>query len=247
LNETMTRRGGHYDRAFRQRSGWLIPLAIFVVTIGLSAFFLIFYLAPAPTSLIEERPSPTSRTELVRFVVGGLAFAVPANYLLYANARQGGGLQTVELYAKYPGFEGYSDEQAKTFAGSGAESPIVHIVIREDRFNLDEAERLRRIYLGYVVQGAQKPGPYGLTQYAFRDDSGYRDEDLFVGNVKDGPAVMRCMRLSEQDTHPNCLRDERLARGVVMSYRFKRAYLSDWQQIARGVNNLTRSFIARAK
>ncbi len=163
MNETTTRRGGHYDRGFRERSGWLIPLAIFVVTAGLSALFLIFYLGPAPTSLIEERPSPTSRTELVRFVVGGVAFAVPANYLLYANARQGGDLKTVELYAKYPGFEGYSNEQAQTFAGSGADLPIIHILIREDRFNLDEAERLQRIYLSYVVQGAPKQGPYGLT------------------------------------------------------------------------------------
>ncbi len=58
---------------------------------------------------------------------------------------------------------------------------------------------------------------------------------------------MRCVRLSTRDNNPNCLRDERLARSVAMSYRFRRAYLSDWPQIAQGVNRLVRSFIAPAK
>lgn len=246
MNETIIG-GGDYDRGLRERSGWLVPLAVLVVTAILSALFLIFYLAPAPSSLIEEHPSPTSLTNRVRLTVGRLALSVPANYLAYANARQGGDLAIVELYAKYPKFEGFSEGQSQAFAGSGANSPIIHILVHKDRFILDEAERLKRVYLGYVVQDGRNQGPYGLEQYAFGDDSGYRDEDLFVGQTKSGPVVMRCTRISRQVTNPNCLRDERIANGVALSYRFKRTYLPEWREIAQGVNGLIRSFEVPSK
>jgi hypothetical protein len=242
LNETAIRQGGHDNRTFREWSGWLIPVAVLAVTCALSAIFLVFYLAPTPTSLIEDHPSPTSRTDRVRLTVGGLALAIPANFLLYADARQGGERKLVELYAKFPEFEGFSEAQSQAFAGNSIDSPIIYIVIREDRFDLGEAERLRRIYLSYIVQDVQNQGPYGLTQYAFRDDSGYRNEDLFVGNGLDGPVVMRCVRFSRQVTNPSCLWELRLAKGVALSYRFKRAYLGDWQEIGAGVNKLVRSF-----
>lgn len=247
LNKTITRGGGPYDQALQERSGWLIPLAILVVIAILSAIFLLLYLGPAPTSLIEEHPSPTTLTDRVRLTIGGLALSVPANYLAYANARQGGEFNIVELYAKYPGFKGFSEGQSRAFASSGVESPIIHIVIRKDRFSLDETERLKRIYLGYVVPEAQSQGPFGLTQYAFREDSGYRDEDLLVGRTKDGLVVMRCARSGQQGANSNCFRDERFAKGVALSYRFRRAYLSDWPQIAEGVNGLVRSFVVSAK
>lgn len=243
----MTRGDGRYDRTLRERSGWLIPLAVFIVTAALSAFFLALYLAPPPTSLIEEHPSPTPRTDRVRLTVGGLALAIPANYLPYANAQQGGDRTLVELYTKYPGFQGFSELQSKTFAGNGVDSPIIYILIRKDGFNLDESERLQRIYMSYVEPGAQRPGPYGLTQYAFRDDSGYRNEDLFVGNTAHGPVVMRCVRFSAQVTNPSCVRDMPIANGVALSYRFKRTYLPDWRQLAQGVVGLIRSFIVPEK
>jgi len=243
----MTQRSGRYDRTLRERSGWLIPLAVFIVTAALSAFFLALYLAPTPTSLIEEHPSPTPRTDRVRLRIGGLTLAIPANYLPYANAQQGGDLKLVELYTKYPGFQGFSEPQSKAFAGSSVDSPIIYILIRKDRFNLDEAERLQRIYMSYVALGAQRPSSYGLMQYAFRDDSGYRNEDLFVGNTAHGPVVMRCVRFSTQVTNPSCVRDVALANGVVLSYRFKRAYLPEWRQLAQGVMGLVRSFILPEK
>ena len=86
---------------------------------------------------------------------------------------------------------------------------MVYILIREEQLNLNEAERLKRIYLNYVTDPAGKRGPFGLTQYTFRDDSGYRAEDLFVGERSDGPVVMRCWRFSQDVPSPSCLRDQR--------------------------------------
>ena len=47
------------DETIRKRSGWLIPLAVFLVTFALSALFLLIYLAPSAPSLFQEQVSPT--------------------------------------------------------------------------------------------------------------------------------------------------------------------------------------------
>ena len=231
----------------KQRSGWLIPLAVFVATAVLSALFLLFYLAPAPTSFIEEHQSPTSRTDPVHASVGGLSLEIPANYLLYASARQGGERRQVELFAKFPDFHGYSDWESQTFSGNAADSPIIYMLLRNAPFNLSEEDRLKRIYLGYVADPQGKPGPFGLTEFTFRDDSGYRREDLFVGQIKGRAVVMHCARFGPDDPSPSCLRDVRLSSAVALSYRFKRAHLASWQEISDGVGALIHSFLTDSK
>src|ERR1700722_7114527 len=144
-------RSNEFDDTVKQRSGWLIPIAVFVLTAALSALFLLFYLAPTPTSFIEQHPSPTSRNDPVYLSVSGHALTIPANYLLYSSARQGGPRQEIELFATIPDFRGYSDADSQAFAGNGADSPVIYMLIREDRFNIGEAALLQRVYLNYVA------------------------------------------------------------------------------------------------
>ena len=236
-----------YDDTIRQRSGWLIPVGVFAVTAILSAIVLLYYLAPTPASFIEEHPAPTSRTDPIELSVDGVALKVPANYVLYKSARQGGVRKDVALIGFYPEFRGYSDWDAQVFAQDAVDSPVIYILVREEPLNITEAERLARIYHNFVSDPAGKPGPFDLTEYSFRDDSGYRGQDLFVGGTADAPVVMRCDRFSQQVHSPYCLRDIRLKRGVAVSYRFKRALLGNWQQVATGVDHLIASFRARAK
>ncbi len=236
----MSQRGN--EDTVRQRSGWLIPAAVFIVTAALSALILLYYLVPRPTSFIDEAPSPTTRTDPIALSVAKLNLVIPANYILYASTRQGGPRKEVALATKLPGFGGYSDWYASTFADNSADSPVIYLLIREDQLNFTEADRLKRIYLSYVADPAGKPGPFGLTQYSFRDDSGYRNEDLYVGETAKGPVVLLCVRFGPQVTSPSCLRDLRLGHHVAMNYRFKRAHLAQWQDIANGVDTLIASF-----
>jgi hypothetical protein len=243
----MSRRGEELDETVKQRSGWLIPIAVFVVTAVLSAVILLLYLAPTPASFIEEHPSPTSRIDPITLSVNGLAFIIPANYIIYSSARQGGARKDISLFTTYPDFRGYSDWESSNFTSNAADSPVIYMLIREEDLDLTEADRLKRIFLAYVVDPAGKSGPYSLTGYAFRDDSGYRGQDLFVGQDARGPVVMQCDRFSQQDVSPSCLRDIRLKRGVAMTYRFKRAHLANWHEIADGIEDLTASFRAKKK
>jgi hypothetical protein len=236
-----------YDGPIRRRSGWLIPLAVFAVTSVLSIFVLLYYLFPAPASFIEEHPAPTARTDPTSLTVGAVRLAIPANYVLYRSAREGGMRNAVALFALLPDLRGYSDDSAQAFASNAADSRVVYLLIREEPIDLDESERLARIYLSFVSDPAGKPGPFGLTVYSFRNDSGYRGEDLFVGNTAGGTVVMRCVRFSAQVPSPSCLRDIRLKRNVALSYRFKRSHLDAWRDIASGVAALVQSFRVHAR
>ncbi|MBS0471802.1 MAG: hypothetical protein JSR60_12070 [Proteobacteria bacterium] len=230
------------DGTIRRRSGWLIPLGVFLVTAVLSAVVLLFYLAPSAPSFSTEQVSPTSRADLIALRVHGLKLWIPANYLQFESARQGGARKDLALFAMLPDMAGWSNWESSTFASNAPDSPIVYILIREDKLNLTEADRLARIYMAYVTDPKGRPGPYGLTQYNFREDSGYRREDLFVGQTPAGPVILRCVRLSPEVPSPSCLRDEPIAHAVSLSYRFKREHLSDWHAIADGVDRLIATF-----
>ncbi len=230
------------DETIRKRSGWLIPLVVLLVTVAMSLLFLALYLTPSASNLFEEQVSPTSRGDVVTLRVSGHAFHIPADYLEYESARQGGDRREIALFAIFPEMEGWSNWEAQTFTDNSAHSPIIEMRIRQDDLNLSESDRLERVYMGYVVDPRGTEGQYGLRQYVFRQDSGYHNEDLFVGKTSRGLLVMRCTRLGPDVASPNCVRDTPLARGISMFYRYKRVHLSKWREIDDGVHNLIASF-----
>jgi hypothetical protein len=146
------------------------------------------------------------------------------------------------MFALLPDLAGWSTSEASTFASNAADSPVVYLLIRDERLNLTKADRLSRIYLTYVTDGNGKPGPFGLTQYVFRDDTGYRNEDLFVGQTQAGPQLLRCVRFSPRAPSPSCLRDVPIAHNVALSYRFKRTYLAQWREISQAIGKLVMRF-----
>lgn len=236
------RRTADDDETIRKRSGWVIPLTVFIVTLGLSAIFLALYLAPSGPGLFGKQISPTSRSDIISLSVGGRPFRIPANYLLYADARQGGMQKETELFALLPGLTGWSNWNAEAFASNAADSKVVYLTIHLDRASMSEADKLSRVYLDYVLERQGQPGPFGLRQYRFREDTGYRNEDLFVGTSEKGPVVMRCVQASREVSSPSCLRESLIAPGVALSYRFKREQLPQWREIAAKVDKLMASF-----
>jgi hypothetical protein len=230
------------DDTVRKRSGWLIPLGVLIVVSILSGGFLLFYLFPTPPPLFAEQQSPTSDTSLVALEVNGLKLWIPSNYLQFDSARHGGRRRDVELFALMPDLNGWSNWDSSSFADNGAGSNVVYMSIREDRVNLSEPDRFRRIYLGYIADPKGTPAKYGLTQYAFLPDSGYHAEDLFVGHTESGFAILHCAKLGPDVPSPNCWRDMNLAKGVSGSYRFKRKRLNHWLAIADGVEKLMTTF-----
>lgn len=238
----MTRYAHNADEGIRQRSGWFIPLAVFFITFALAAVVLIFYLAPPPPSFFREPISFSARTDIVELKVHHHKFYIPANYLKYGSDRQGGERADIKLAAIFPGMRGYSGWEDSAFKNNAADSSVVEMLIHDDAVMLRERDWLNRIYMPYVANPKGAPAFFGLTQYAFRADSGYRGEDLFVGQGGNGPIVIQCVRLTQQVPSPACHRELPIAHGVALSYRFKRAHLTEWREIGDSTEKLVRSF-----
>jgi hypothetical protein len=221
----------------RGHSGWLIPLAFAAAILVLSGLFLVWYLRPGPRA-----SAPTDRSTVVQLSVAGHPFAVPANYIETPAARSGGEQAQVTLAALFPSWRGYSDADAHLFAGNAPDSPVVRVTLRADSGKLDAADRLARIYKPYVQNPAGAPGPFGLAQYSFRPNSGYERNDLFVSSGN-GLVLLLCEREGGELSSPNCLAVDRpLGHGVGYSYRFKRAWLGRWREMAGGVDALVKKF-----
>ncbi len=238
----MSRFGEDFGGQVKQHSGWLIPLAVLVVTAILSALVLAYYFAPTPPELVNEQPSPTDDTHRIALDVGAMSFRIPSNYLLFASARKGGQRKSVELIAFLPDLRGYSGSESQALTSNDADTEAVHLKLAEDQSGLSEKERLERVYLAQVVAPAGAPGPFGLRQYAFRPETGYHDEELFMGQTDAGPMALRCTRPSALAPSPNCLREILLGPGVMLAYRFKRAHLEEWQAIDADVRKLFAAF-----
>ncbi len=231
----MSRRGDEFGTNLggtraRQRSGWLIPLAVFVLTAALSAGILVLYLAPSAPELVEEQPAPTDATTLIALSVGGQKFHIPGSYLPYASARKGGVRPEITLELLLPDLAGYTLDEAEAFASNAKDSRGLNILIRADRTTLPEQERFDRIYKPLFIDANGKPGPYGLTQYNFKPESGYHNEDLFVGQTENGPVMLRCTIVSPVAPSPSCLREMPLVAGLSFSYRYKRVHLDRWRE-----------------
>jgi hypothetical protein len=229
----------------KRRSGWLIPLAVFFVTACLSALVLAYYFAPARPGRADEEPAPTDATRVISLSVGSLALRIPANYILMAGARRGGPMTEVALIAMLPDLQGYTLGAAPDFTSNAPDSRVVHIMLKSGNAVLAEPERLERIYLPQVEDTKGKPGPFGLRQYAFRADSGYHDQDLLVGATDAGPMALLCSKIAPDAVSPSCMRDLPIGDALSLSYRFKRAHLSEWRKIDSGIRTRLAEFSAQ--
>jgi hypothetical protein len=238
-----TARGKQGDDKPVGHSGWVIPLGIFVVTFFLSGLVLLFYLAPQPRPLGAEQISPTQTSNAVALRVGNLTLNIPANYLQFESARQSGNRKDIALFALLPDMQGYSAANAAAFASDAPSSQAIYLLVREDPIGLSPSARLARIYMPYITTPKGEAGPFGLTKYSFREDSGYRQQELFVGPTQNGPLMLLCAHATQEAPGAYCLAIDRpITKNVSLSYRFKRAHLARWREINNGVDRLIAGF-----
>jgi hypothetical protein len=228
----------------KRRSGWFAPAIAFFVTACLSAVVLAYYFAPGPPGLGEELPDPTDATRPVALTIGPTRFRIPANYVQLASARRGGALSEVSLAAILPRLDGLSLATAKDFVGHSPDSPIVIMQIRAGP-PLPEAQRLERIYRLQIEDPQGERQADGLMRFSFRQESGYRAQELFTGAIDGHSIVILCDRVAADTPAPNCLRDVPFGNGLGLSYRFKRAHLARWREIDTAVRGLVNGFIER--
>ena len=154
-------------------------------------------------------------------------------------------MNELALLAMLPDFQGYTLGAAQDLSSNAPDSRVIDLMLKGDQALLSEQERLERVYMTQVEDPKGQLGPYGLRQYLFRADSGYHDQDLLVGTAPQGLMVLLCTKLAPDIPSPSCLRDMPLGSGLALSYRFKRAHLSQWRIIDTRIRALMDAFVEK--
>lgn len=226
----------------KQDSSWTLAFTVIGVTLLLSFGFVYYYFGPTLSELTGDAPDPTASEELISLSIGGESFLIRANYTRFPRARRGGNRNEVALYALLPKLEPYTLETQSVFSGNEADSPVIFFEVSDYQTALSEKQRFERIYLENTVDKKGRQGPYGFTIFQFSENSGYKDEDLFVyGKDTDSPVIIRCYKKSETIPSPHCRRDFRTSETLLLSYRYKRPWLAQWRAIDQALQNFVHS------
>jgi hypothetical protein len=161
--------------------------------------------------------------------VGGTLFNIPPQAIRFKVQRHAGAQERIDMALVYPSLTA-PEPAARVTAAPADDNPMaidrLFITVVAHGGALGPAERLQTIFPRYLdASTTQERG--GISTTAFHDASPYRGEDLLRA---ESPALIaRCTR--DAATPGMCLSERRLA-GADMTFRFPRAWLSDWRALA---------------
>lgn len=205
--------------------------------IGAGALAVVTYLL-WPTWRATASNDPTR----LPITIGSALFNVPSQAIRMRMQRRSGPQERIDLAFDYPSLMPPAP-QAHVTAENVEAAPIaanrIFLSIATEGDVITPQERARTIYPRYVeAEGSTQDG---LTGRAFRDTSPYRGEDLFVASTP--YFVVRCTR--DAMTPGMCL-SERRVDGAYVTYRFPRAWLSDWRSVAGAMDKLIEQMQGKA-
>lgn len=183
------------------------------------------------------RQAPVGEPDRVPVDVSGTLFIVPTRAFRIKVQKHSGPQERVDLAFVYPSLappDGPRRVSADTIEQEVLLPPdrlFVSIVAHGNALAPDM--RARTIYPRYLE--APNAAPHdGLSSRPFRDGSPYNAEDLFF--AQSPSLVARCSR--DAATPGMCL-SERREGNADLTFRFPRAWLAQWRDVASAIEKLT--------
>jgi hypothetical protein len=168
--------------------------------------------------------------------VGATLFNVPVHAFRIKVQKHSGPQERLDLGFLYPSLE--APEAPRHVSAATIEDAVqpidrIFLSIAAHHDVLAPDTRLRTIYPRYLGETSSSLDD-GLTVRAFRDASPYSGEDLFVAEAPQLAA--RCTR--DAATPGMCLSERRIG-GADLTFRFPRAWLAQWRDVAGAMDRLT--------
>ena len=227
----------HVARSSRKgQHGHLVPI-LTTGAIAAAALALVTYLL-WPTWGTEGASGPGR----LPVSVGNTVFNVPAAAIRQKIQRHSGPQERVDLSFTFPSLtppEPPKHVSAETIEEQPQPIDRIFVSIAAHRDTLAPDARLRTIYPRYLQQAAtQLDGE--LTMRAFKDGSPYGHEDFF--SATNPSLAARCTR--DAATPGMCLSERRIE-GADLTFRFPRAWLAQWRDVAAAMEQLTAQMYGR--
>jgi hypothetical protein len=170
--------------------------------------------------------------------LAGIALAVPANMIRFAEQRRPGLSDRLDLFVRWPELRGFSERMADEFAGSAVS--IIFLSLSPPGSVGDPIHRLETVYR-YLFTGASWLGPDGLVGRRLADESAYAREALYYEPGSVDPFIARCLDGTQTDILPMCLVEVNVG-GLSAVYRFNQTLLPEWRAIDARLRDLVAGF-----
>lgn len=224
-------------------SSWMLPAIVLVLAAIIGAGVFFFLTGPTVDDLQGNTPWPTASNATADIRIDGALFRIPANYTKFRRSRSDSDQDDVPMYALLPAMSPWTAAQAADFASNAPDARVVHITLAVDRAPLTYQDKFERGIRPLAENPDGTPGPYGLTAYKFGPGSGYENTEWYTATLEDGALlVMRCDASANPSFGSSCMRVTRLKDNVGLTYKFKRAHLSEWKQIDTAIMALIDRF-----
>jgi len=175
--------------------------------------------------------------------VGGLLLNVPRAAIRVPVQRRSGAQERIDLAFTFPALTPPGPRprmNAETASQSTGNIDRLFVSVQAHGGAMSPLERARAIYTRYFAGGPERL-ENGLIRQSFADTSPYRAEDWISAQNSD--FVARCSR--DETTPGMCLSERRIG-GADLTFRFPRAWLSDWTKIAGAMETLIARLVVPA-
>lgn len=206
------------------------PVMVFAAVCAFAVLYVGYVLWPrwpdAPVSL--DAPS-------LPIAVAGVAFNIEPAAIRIPSQRHVGMLAKVDLAYLWPSLMP-PDPSLKVIDGRPVNpNERLFATIQPDDGTLPLKERVETIYPRYMVP-EPKAGPDGLTLRPFRDGTPYQGEELVFESGNPAHFLARCSRKGVTNSGI-CLLERRIGDADI-TFRFPRDWLTDWKNVATGIDKL---------
>jgi hypothetical protein len=208
------------------------PLALFLIAGAAAVSYVGYVLWPrwpdAPVAI--DAPA-------LPIVVAGTAFNIEPAAIRMRVQRHPGTQDRVDLAYVWPTLAP-PDPAEKTAAPGTPIEPIERLFLTIEGSDgvMPPIERAETIYPRYLV-AEPVAGPEGLTLRGFRKDTPYAGEELAFESNAPQHFLARCSRHGVVGSG-SCLLEKRIGEAS-LTFRFPRAWLENWRQVAKGIDTLT--------
>jgi hypothetical protein len=234
----------------RARAIFTLPFVFAVALVGAVAVFVSYVLWPTWPSTPTPLDAPA-----IPITVAGVLFDVPPASIREAVQRHPGQHERVDLAFEWPSLSPpHPDNKPADKAPLNVDNAIaaaaetakerLFVTIAGLGTELPPLERLRNIYPRYIEAQAA-PGPDGLAILPFRAGTPYETEDLVYLGSNPEQFFARCTR-PVRSVPGTCIRELALD-ATEITFRFPRDWLSDWRNVAAGIDRLTAQLHPAAK
>ena len=221
-------------RARRKRPAGHNPLAAPLLLLGGAVVIAALYIAYVLWPRWPDAPVAPDAPSLP-IVIAGVNFNIEPAAIREAIERHPGTQDRVDLAYLWPSLAP-PDPRARPSVGQPADpNTRLFVTIAAGDGTLPVMLRVKEIYPRYLAP-EPSAGPDGLTLRAFRDGTPYEGEELVFEQQAPEHFLARCSRKGVINSG-NCLLERRIGNADI-TLRFPRDWLSDWKNVAGGVDKL---------